>query len=107
MTATELTILLIAACVTATVVALVYARQEHADAAHQRRRADRLSREAEEYLCWSDEYQRKAGELARRNLDLAERNRALQALYALRTRQLLAKNFGIIAANLEWKRRTQ
>jgi len=107
MTALDFTIYLILVLAAACLFLALYARQEHADAEHQRRRADRLSREAQEHLLWSDEYQRQARQLARQNLDLAERNSALQALYALRTRQLLAKNFDLVAANLEWKRSRQ
>ena len=80
-------------------IALLAVKGGQLNQAHERQRI-----RAEEAEAWQDEYQRErdvlAGELAR----LQEQYRTLQALYTLRTREVLAANYRHIAANVARQR---
>lgn len=91
------TVLLIGSLVIGYFFMALYARQEHQDAERQRRRADELAAAAVE--CQLDNV-----DLHRRLQQQRQRHADLQALYALRVRQLLAGNFDLIAGNLQRKR---
>ena len=67
----------------------------------ERVEAVRMRHESE---AWADRWESQAVKLAQVNGDLRRQHASLQALYAERTRQLLAQNYGIIQANVAWKR---
>lgn len=106
MTAPDLSTYLVIVLAAACTCLAIYAWQEHrrantADAASLTfcRAAQRLARQRANH-------RRRAIRLAHINLHLRQRNAVLQEQHSLRVRQLLSRNYYLIAANVAWRRKT-
>jgi hypothetical protein len=96
MTTLDLAVLLIIVLLLACLFLALYARQEHAQAQAQQRRA-------EEMYCWADAYQHDLAAAQHKLAAQHTRIARLQELNSLRLRQLLAANYPIIDRAKNWR----
>ena len=88
------------ACLAVAVCALAYAEDRSNELARERIRR-------QESEIWAERFEGEAETLRCENARLRNQLATLQHLHSERTRELLAQNYPVIAANATWKRRRQ